>query len=438
MTTEQKYELAQWGITQALKAGANQVAVIITNSTNNQVEVRHQKIDKLEQSVQCSLTLRLFVENRYSAHTTNRLKKSELTRFITQAIEGTRFLSPDTLRSLPERDAMPTGSAPELQVCDPAFDGISTSEKIALARAVEQEVLGKDARLISATATYYDGRYAKVMVTSNGFKGHAEHTYFGLSASVSVKGEGARPEAHWSDGAVYWSALKKNGIGTEALNRALRKTEQKKAQSRTMQMLVENRQVGKLFGPLLSALNGAAIQQKNSFLCDKLQQQVASSTLTVTDNPWLPAGRASRYFDGEGLACKPREIVTEGVLQNYYLDTYYAKKLGMLPTSGAATNLEFTQGDKSPQQLMGEITEGIWVTGFNGGNCNGSTGDFSYGIEGLLIMNGKIVQAVTEMNITGNMLKLWSSIAALGNDPHTNSSLRAPSILFNRVDFSGK
>jgi PmbA protein len=83
------------------------------------------------------------------------------------------------------------------------------------------------------------------------------------------------------------------------------------------------------------------------------------------------------------------------------------------------------------------VEKGILVTGFNGGNCNGTTGDFSYGIEGFLIENGKIVKPVSEMNITGNMIDLWSGISELGNDVYKNSSWLMPSILFSGVDFSG-
>lgn len=437
MTTKEKYSLAQWTLQKALNYGAQEVAVIISNSENSHVEIRNQKIDTLEQSIQCSLSIRLYVDNRYSAHSTNRLKKSELTSFIVRAIEGTKYLAQDAYRSLPHPKLLFNGAGADLMINDPYFNVLTAQDKIELAKEVEQEILGQDERLISSTTSYYDGFANKIMLTSNGFKGETEHTYFGINASVSVKGVNSRPEAHWSEGAVFFKNMVKNGVGEKALERALRKIRQQKVPSGNMQMLVENRQVGKLLGPLISALNGSAIQQKNSFLMDKLQQKVVSKKLSLYDNPLLISGRASRHFDNEGLTSKKRNIFKQGVLENYYLDTYYARKIGMQPTTGTTSNLIFHPGQVSFNQLIASVENGILVTGFNGGNCNGSTGDFSYGIEGFLIQKGRVTKPVSEMNITGNMLNLWSNVEDIGNDTNKNSSLLVPSILFNNVDFSG-
>ncbi|MDD4425556.1 MAG: metallopeptidase TldD-related protein, partial [Mariniphaga sp.] len=143
------------------------------------------------------------------------------------------------------------------------------------------------------------------------------------------------------------------------------------------------------------------------------------------------------HFDSEGMATRKRPVFENGVVKNYYIDTYYGKKLGMNPTSGSNTNLVFNTGENNLDELIALVQKGILVTGFNGGNCNGTTGDFSYGIEGFLIEKGNIVQPVSEMNITGNMKVLWSGVDALGNDVYKNSSWLTPSILFSNVDFSG-
>ena len=275
------------------------------------------------------------------------------------------------------------------------------------------------------------------MVTSNGFEGDTANTNFSLFASVSVKGGDARPESYWYDSSIFYNELQKEGIGALALERALKKIGQGKIESGKMPMIVENRQVPRIFSPLISALNGSAIQQKNSFLIDKLDQKVFSEKLTITDDPFIVSGRGSRLFDGEGLATKKRMVFEKGILKNYYIDTYYGKKLGMAPTSGSSTNLVFETGNHNLQEMVALIKKGILVTGFNGGNCNGTTGDFSYGIEGFLIENGIIVRPVSEMNITGNMKSLWSAIGETGNDVYKNSSWLTPSVLFEGVDFSG-
>lgn len=437
MTKEEKYTLAKWAMNHALEKGAQQASVSISNSRSSSVEIREEKIDKLEQAIQSGLTIRLFVDKKYSAHSTNRLKQEELARFIEQAIEGTRFLSEDEFRSLPDPSLYYKGDQNDLNVNDSAFGNVDPQKKIDLAFAVEKEILGADDRIISISSGYYDGMYESVMVTSNGFEGDSMNTQFGLYASVSVKSGDARPESSWNESSIFFDKLKKEEIGKTALKRATNKIGQQKLASGKMTMIVENKVCRNLLSPLISAINGSAIQQKNSFLIDKLNEKVFSEKLTITDDPFIVSGLGSRLFDGEGLATKKRQVLEKGVLKTYYIDTYYGKKLQMEPTSGSTTNLVFETGDKNLEGLIGAVKKGILVTGFNGGNSNGTTGDFSYGIEGFLIENGAIKQPVSEMNITGNMVTLWSNIGEVGNDINESSSWLTPSIVFEGVDFSG-
>ena len=437
MTKQEKYNLAKWAMNHALKNGAQQASVIISNNRSSSVDVRNQQIDKLEQAIQSNLSIRLFVDNKYSVHSTNRLKKDDLARFIEEAIAGTRYLSEDEFRTLPDPALYYKGEQKDLKTLDAGFDNHDPQQKIDLAFQAEEEVFGKDDRIISVSASYFDGLNERLMVTSNGFEGDIANSYYGLNAQVSVKGDDARPESYWSESAIFYDKLEKKNIGKKALDRALQKIGQDKIASGNMKMIVENRQVGRIFSPLMSALSGSAIQQRNSFLVDKKGEKVFSEKLTITDDPFLIGGRSSRLFDNEGLATKKRKVFDKGVLNNYYIDTYYAKKLEMEPTSGSSTNLIFETGNKDLEDLVASVDKGILVTGFNGGNCNGTTGDFSYGIEGFLIENGELTQPVSEMNITGNMKQLWANIGEIGNDLNKNSAWLMPSVLFEGVDFSG-
>ncbi len=439
MTKEEKYTLAKWAMNHALENGAQEVKVSIYDSQSSSIEVREEKIDKLEQSTQSGLSISLYVDNKYSAHSTNRLNnKDELKRFIEEAIAGTKFLAEDEYRTLPDPGLYYKGEDKDLGTFDPDFLSLDPQEKVNAAFSVEKEVFGKDERIISVTASYYDGMSGSVMVTSNGFEGDTAHTYYGLNVSVSVKGQDARPSAYWGESAIFHDKLKKEGIGEIALKRALDKIGQTKIESGKMPMIIENRLAGQSLSPLISALNGSAIQQKNSFLVDKLGEKIGSDKLTLVDDPFIISGRGSRLFDSEGLALKKRVIFEKGVLKSYNIDTYYGKKLNMDPTSGSTTNLVLKPGKRTMEEMVANLDRGILITGFNGGNTNGSTGDFSYGIDGFLIENGKIVQPVSEMNITGNMKRLWNNLVETGSDVYDKSSWIMPSLMFKDIDFSGK
>jgi PmbA protein len=438
MTREEKYSIAKWAMEHALKSGADAARVSIYNSNNSTVEVREEKIDKLEEANRNNMRINLYVENKYSSISTNRLNnKEELGRFIEEAITGTRYLSEDEFRTLPDPGLYYKGGGADLKTADPGFESLDPQQKIDQAFAIEKEILGKDDRIISVTSTYRDGLSGNVMVDSNGFEGDRENSYYSLVASVSVNDGDSRPQGYWNESSIFHKELPGDGIGIQALKRALDKLGQKKIASGTMPMIIENRLAGNALNPLISALNGSAIQQKNSFLIDMKGERIGSELMTIIDDPFIVSGRGSRLYDGEGLATKKRNIVEGGILRNYFIDTYYGKKLAMEPTSGETTNLVFKPGELDLDGLIAGIDRGILVTGFNGGNSNGSTGDFSYGIEGFLVENGKLTQPVSEMNITGNFKQVWKDLVAVGNDIYTGSSWRLPSLVFDNISFSG-
>ena len=124
-------------------------------------------------------------------------------------------------------------------------------------------------------------------------------------------------------------------------------------------------------------------------------------------------------------------------MRNFYVDTYYGKKLKMAPTTGSTSNLSWGLGSKSQAELIAEAREGVFVTGFLGGNSNGTTGDYSLGIQGFMIRTGAIAEPVAEMNISGNQLDLWKRLVGVGNDPYAYSPLRTPTLVFEEVSFAG-
>ena len=422
----------------ALKNGCQAARISLYNGSNSSFEIRNRQIDILQQASENSLSIQLFVDGRYGSFSTNRIDKKELEKFIKNGIDSTRYLAEDTARTLPDASLYYKGGNSDLQLYDSKFESIQPDDKLALAMNICDEIMGKDARIISAESSYGDEDSSRYMVASNGFEGETSDSYFSLSGSVSIKDEGdARPSSYWYDTSLFYDSLIKTGIGTKALERTLAKLGQRKTASAKLPMLVDFMNSSQLVMPLISAISGGAIQQRNSFLLDKLNQKVAGDNFTLIDDPHIPKAPGARYFDREGVATKRMPVFENGVLKTYYLDTYYANKLETERTIDSPSILTMPLGNKNLDGLIASLDKGILVTGFNGGNSNSSTGDFSYGIEGFLIEKGKLTQPINEMNITGNFLTLWSNLIETGNDPRLNSSRRIPSLLFDGVDFSG-
>jgi len=437
MNTNEKYALADTVIEHALKSGAEQVSVSVFDNRSTEIEIRDQKIDSLKESNRANLSIDIYVDKKYSSHSTNRMNREELFRFVEEAIASTRFLAADEFRSLPGPELYYREGGPSLGIFDKSIDSVDAKTKIDLAKKVMDEVYGKDERILSVSSYYYDSLSSGIMVTSNGFRGSSEKTGVQLGAEVSVKSNTGRPNAYWFESQLFFDKLRKEGIGTKALDRALKKSDPEKVNSGLYSVIVENRVAANLLSPLYESLLGSSLYQKQSFLIGKQGKPVASGVLTAIDDPHIPSGQGSRLFDDEGLNAVRRPIIEKGVLKDYYIDTYYGKKLGMKPTSGSSSNVVFETGTRNLDELLASMKKGVLITGFIGGNCNGSTGDFSYGIEGFYIEDGKIVHPVNEMNIAGNMNTFWFNLKELGNDVREDDSIRIPSLLFEGVQLSG-
>lgn len=437
MNTTEKYELANLVMQHALEGGAQQVAVRIFDSRSNNIEIRDQNIDSLKESNRSGLSIDLYVDKKYSSHFTNRMKKDELFKFVDEAIIGTKYLAEDEFRQLPDPELCYKGGGADLKVFDPAMDGIDAKTKIDLATQALNEAYKKDDRIISVSSYYNDGISSGVMVNSNGFKADSANTYASLSVSVSLKTDTGRPSDGWYESGLFFDKLVTKEIGKKALDRAIQKINPKKIASGKYTVIVENLVAGNLLNAIFQSLSGQSLYQKQSFLAGKAGKTVASDLLTFYDDPLIPSGPASRLFDNEGFASVKRPVIENGVLKNYYIDNYYGKKLNMQPTSGSLSNIVFNTGTRNKVEMMNSLKKGVLITGFIGGNFNGSTGDFSYGIEGYLIENGKIVHPVNEMNITGNMNQFWFNLVEMGNDFRENESVRIPSVMLKDVDLSG-
>jgi PmbA protein len=438
MISNENKNLARWAMDFALKNGCQAVKVNLYAGSNSSFEMRNAKMDRLQQASENGMTIALYVDGRYGTYSTNRLDKTELQSFIKNGIDSTRYLAKDEAQTLPDPSRYYKGGKPDLQLLDPNFSNINPDNKVQMARNAGEEAMGKDARIISVESSYRDGENFEYKLFSNGFEGETGNSWFSISASVSMKGEGdARPSSYWYESALMLNDLVKEGIGEKALERTIKKLGQKKIKSGKYTMVVDPLNSSRLVSPMINALYGSQLQQKNSFLLNKIGQQIGNEKFTLRDEPHLIGAMGARYFDHEGVATQPRTIFDKGVLKTYFIDTYIANKMDIEPTIADPSILILEPGNKDLQGLIADVHTGILVTGFNGGNSNSSTGDFSFGIEGFLIENGQATQPVNEMNVTGNFLSLWSSLAEVGNDPRLNSSWRIPSLVFDDVDFSG-
>jgi len=194
---------------------------------------------------------------------------------------------------------------------------------------------------------------------------------------------------------------------------------------------------------------GSAIYRKNSFLVDKLNQLIAVEELNIIDDATLSGGIDSRYFDDEGLPSRRNIVIENGVLKTYLCDCYSARKLKCAPTGSArrgphtdpapsTSNFFLPAGKYSPEEIIGSVNNGLYLTGLNWVGINYVTGDYSRGAEGIWIENGKLAYPVQEFTVAGNVLEMLKLISMIGNDLEFRGSINAPSFKIDRMMVSGQ
>jgi PmbA protein len=428
-------------IDMAKQAGAREAAARGYRDREVSLEYRDGKVEKISEATRRGVSIELFVDERYSAISTSDLRPDALRTFIADSIAVAKTLAPDPYRALPDPALYKDQAKLDLKLEDPKYAAVNAAASEQYSKAMydaARSVRGNEA-ILSVTSGVGVTLGESWLMTSNGFSGTNRETSYAVYATVSAKdADGRRPEEYDYAMSRFWSTLPDpQAIGRKAAERTLARMGSQKSPSASMTVLVDNRAAGRLMNMLLQPLQGSALQQKRSFLENKLGETLFSPLLTLTDDPFIPSGFGSRLYDNEGIAAKPRTIFDKGTLKSYYIDTYYGRKLNVAPTSGSASNLAWQTGSKSQAQLLADVDDGLLVTGFIGGNANAGTGDFSLGVIGFRIRNGAIAEPVSEMNLSGNNLEFWKQLVAVGNDPFPYSSLRTPTLVFEGVSVAG-
>lgn len=424
----------------AKQGGADNCKVSFSKNRFVEVQYRDHKPENVKEATTQSIGVDIYVDGRYSSQRTADMREESLKEFVVKVIETAKLLEEDPYRSLPDPRYYKGRENIDLKIMDSAYKKITPELRHSMAKELEESCIeaGGD-KVISVTSQVYDEFSNDIMLTSNGFQGERESTVSYAFVEMTAQDEGdRRPNGyHYAIERALSQLPSCNDIGKIAAKRTLELMGSKKLDTETLPIIIENRGVGRVLNGFLSAMNGWALQQKRSFLLDKKGEKLGSDVFTLMDDPHIIGGLGSRLYDGDGFASKKRMMVEKGVLNDYYIDWYRSRKLGVEPTTGGTSNLILPPGKRSVAEIMKDLGRGILINGFIGGNSNSNTGDFSVGITGTLFEKGELTQPVAEMNIADNHLEFWKKLAEAANDPWTYSSWRMPSLVFTDVVVSG-
>ena len=475
MLTAEEILVAEKCLEKSLALGADKVRITLNKSLMELFGTLNGELDKVSHCLDRSISVCLFVDGKFGSFSTNRLVESELDDFLKKAIATVRMLAEDPCRDLPDpsRTAKNAVTGKELRLYDETYPALTSDERLKM--AIEASIFKKHCgeRLISEEGEYSDSIFDSLVLDSNGLRCRHTETSFEYGVEVTVQdADGNRFSGYWWDATPMLKDLNIRDCGETAFKRAMSQIGPVKIESGKYSMVIDSEVASRLVTPVLNALGGYSLQQKNSFMLDSLGKKMFPEWLNIWDRPVSVGETGSRLFDSEGVATSETPIIENGVVKEYFVNTYISKKMGVDPTiedatrpvvlpcfapsvagkvtSSVAEPVEATGEDDriadtsassvteaiGKEELMRIVGDGILVTGFNGGNSNSATGDFSFGVEGFLFKDGKIVHPVREMLITGNLLTLWNNLLAAGNDARFCKSKLIPTLAFGNVDFS--
>lgn len=421
--------------------GAEQVKAWASTGVEVELQQRQGKLERVHESSTLGLSVSLMVDGRYSTHGTSDLRPEALKAFLQRAVDGTRYLEQDLDRTMLAFEEMGSLDPASLDNDDAGSLNKRGPEERQLAiKELEDAILaGSGDDLVSATSYLWEVRSQSAAVFSNGFQASQARTHFGQGGMVTLKEpSGKLPESYSFFNASHFEDVPTSAqVSADLWAKADEVRDTSPCASGSYTMVLDRRVASRILGAMISPLSGGNLHTGRSMYVDKLGQTLGSKAFTLIDDPTIARGMGSKPFDGDGRKARVRPLFTEGRLETYLLDLYHARKLKMDPTTGGTSNVVMAPGQRSWKDIAKEHGRAIRVTSFLGGNSNPASGAFSLGIRGQLIENGEVVQNLSEMNVSGNLLELMANFVEAANDPWLYASYRVPTLVFSGVQFSG-
>jgi PmbA protein len=442
-------ELAAAVVRLARKEGASAIEVAIREGTEFVTSVRLGAVEKLLQANFRKLGIRIFHGSCSAIASTSDFAPVALLRFVSDTLAMARAAGADPAAALPGEDLYQR-SLPSLPLYYPRASTLPASAKIDLAIRCEDAALKFDARINNSEgAGFSDSVIFTTYANSYGVSRSYSKSLATLHAIPLAEANGQKQRDYWLSTHLDFDQLQSPEIiGAEAARRTLLRLGARKVATCEVPVIFDPLAAATLLKHLSEAASGLALQRKASFLLDMRGKQIASSLVTILDDATLPGGVGSRPFDAEGVPSQTTCVVREGILENYLLDDYSARKLGLTSTgnsnrelhaapSAGPSNFYLKSGRQTPEEIVGSLREGLLVTELIGFGVDIVSGNYSRGASGLWIQNGIPVFPVEEITIAGNLKDMLTKIEAVGNDPVSLGEIFSPTVLIGKMVVSG-
>jgi PmbA protein len=443
--------LAQDIVSRAMSAGASAAECVVREGDEFSTLVRLGQVETLKESGSTAIGVRVFFGKRSASTYSSDFSRTGLDRMLNGALTLAKITSEDPNAGIPEPSQLGAIEG-DLDLYSSDVYSLPGQERIAYARRAEKAALDSDPRIKNSDGGSFDAATGhKILANSHGFVGEYRRSYCSVAAVPIAQDEkGAMQRDYWfSVGRSLKLLESPEQVGKIAAQRALRRLGARKVKTQQVPIIFDPLVATSILEHIFEGVNGDSVYRGASFLAGKLGQAIASATVTVIDDGTMRGGFGTSPFDGEGIPTRRTTVIDKGVLSSYLLNTYTAKKLGLQTTANASRGLAGTPGigpgnyflqpgTKTPQQVIAEIKDGLYVTEFLGMGVNLVTGDYSRGASGLWISGGELTYPVEEITVAGNLKDMFMNISEVANDLEFRSSVASPTLRIDGLTVGGE
>lgn len=431
-------ELVEEMLEEATRQGASSACATVGAGSGLSVSVRMGALETVEHHRSKSLGITVYFGQRTGSASSTDLDPGALKDTVSAACRIARYTEEDDCAGLADAELMATELL-DLDLYHPWALEAEQATELALetesaAREVDERITNSDGASVSA----YQGSH--VYGNTHGFVGGYAGTRHSLSCTVIAEEGEEKQRDYWYGTSRRSDNLPSSQeIGRRAGERAVRRLGGRQLSTRNAPVIFPADQAIRLFGSFISAIRGSSLYREATFLLDHLGKRVFPESVHIREEPHIPTALGSSPFDGEGVATRARDLVRDGVLQGYVLDSYSARKLDMQTTgnAGGVHNLIVESGDQNLDQLLADMDTGLLVTELIGMGVNIVTGDYSRGAAGFWVEGGEIQYAVEEITIASNLMDMFNGIQAIGADVDTRSNIHTGSVLIDNMTIAG-
>ncbi len=319
---------------------------------------------------------------------------------------------------------------------------ISPEAAIDLAIECEQAAFACDKRISNSDGSVvstYSG--INLYGNTNGFIDGWNWSSHTIDCTVIAEDKNGMQRDGWYSKTRDFNDLESiNDISKEAVRRTVSRLGSRKLSTRQVPVIFEAPVASGLFSAFITAIAGGSLYRRASFLLDKKGEQVFADHINIREQPHMKKALGSAPFDNDGVATKARDIIKDGILQDYVLSGYSARKLGLQTTgnAGGVHNLVIESGQNDLDNMIKEMNTGLLITDMIGFGVNQVTGDYSRGASGFWVENGELVYPVEEITVAGNLIDMYKNITSIGNDVDPRGNVLTGSVMIEAMTVAGE